>query len=112
MKVCGINSYKNDIMQGIWVDGFKIGSIGLSFLKWVSRHGLSINIDTPGMRVEDLEGCGLNAGMHTSLKKLGYDRDLSGHKLDFGRLEKAFIDTCKEVLDRNPILEDIDILEV
>ena len=112
LKVCGINSYKNDIMQGIWVDGFKIGSIGLSFLKWVSRHGLSINIDTPGMRVEDLEGCGLNAGMHTSLKKLGYDRDLSGHKLDFGRLEKAFIDTCKEVLDRNPILEDIDILEV
>jgi lipoate-protein ligase B len=107
LKVCGINSYKNDRMQGIWVDGFKIGSIGLSFLKWVSRHGLSINIDTPGMRVEELEGCGLNAGMHTSLKKLGYDRDLSGQKLDFSRLEKAFIDTCKEVLDRNPILENI-----
>ena len=59
------------------------------------------------MRVEELEGCGLNAGVHTSLKKLGYDRDLSGQKLDFSRLEKAFIDTCKEVLDRNPILEDI-----
>ncbi len=110
LRLCGIEAYKNDKMQGIWVDGYKIGSIGLSFLKWVSRHGLSINIDTPGMRVEELEGCGLDAGIHTSLKKLGYDRDLSGRKLDLDRFGRAFIDTCREVLDRNPIFEDNNVL--
>ena len=30
-------------MQGIWVDNHKIGSVGLAFMKWVSRHGFTIN---------------------------------------------------------------------
>ena len=68
---CGISAYKDDSMQGAWVDGHKICSIGLSFLHWVSRHGMSINVDTPGSRVEELEGCGMKAGVHTSLARLG-----------------------------------------
>jgi len=112
LENCGINSYKNDSMQGIWVDGYKIGSIGLSFLNWVSRHGLSINIDTPGMRVEELEGCGLNAGMHTSLNKLGHNKDSVGNKLDINRLESAFLDTCRAVLSRVPLVEEIEVIEV
>jgi len=44
------------------------------------------------------------------LKKLGYDRDLSGRKLDLDRFGGAFIDTCQEVLDRNPIFEDNNVL--
>ena len=68
---CGISAYKNNSMQGAWVDGHKVCSIGLSFLHWVSRHGMSINVSTPGTRVEDLEGCGMTAGIHTSLSQLG-----------------------------------------
>ena len=34
---CGIGAYKDPSMQGTWVDGHKICSIGLSFLHWVRR---------------------------------------------------------------------------
>jgi lipoate-protein ligase B len=54
-------------MRGVWVNENKVASIGLSFLKWVSRHGLSINYNTPKGRVELLEGCGLKAGTTSSL---------------------------------------------
>jgi len=68
----GIESSRDDRMQGVWVDDKKICSIGLSFLRWVSRHGFSINIDTPSGRVEGLAGCGLESKTTTSLARLDY----------------------------------------
>ena len=67
-----IESSRDDRMQGVWVDDKKICSIGLSFLRWVSRHGFSINIDTPSGRVEGLAGCGLESKTTTSLARLDY----------------------------------------
>ncbi|MDP6662306.1 MAG: lipoyl(octanoyl) transferase LipB [Candidatus Thalassarchaeaceae archaeon] len=100
---CGIEAYKDHSMQGAWVDGHKICSIGLSFLHWVSRHGMSINIRTPGTRVEDLEGCGMRAGMHTSLAQLGYTHDPMGSPLDMARIEEALLGTCQQHLGRSPL---------
>ena len=103
LSECGVSAYKDESMQGAWVEGHKICSIGLSFLHWVSRHGMSINIDTPRNRVEGLECCGIEAGVHTSLAKLGYVNDIEGQPLDVNRMEKGLILTCKEILGRVPI---------
>ena len=100
---CGSRAYKDPSMQGAWVDGHKICSIGLSFLHWVSRHGMSINVSTPGTRVEDLEGCGMTAGVHTSLSQLGYKNDSKGRKMGLERMEEALIETCEEHLGRTPL---------
>ena len=99
---CGVSAYKDEAMQGAWVDGHKICSIGLSFLHWVSRHGMSINIDTPGTRVQDLECCGIPAGTHTSLSHLGYGKDKKGVPIDFMRIEKSLRLTCEDFLGRVP----------
>ena len=69
----GIHAETDDRMQGIWVQGVKIGSVGLAFKKWVSRHGFTINYATPKGRVEALDGCGLSAGTTTSLDRLGFE---------------------------------------
>ena len=100
---CGIRAYKDPSMQGAWVDGHKICSIGLSVLHWGSRHGMSINVNTPGTRVEDLEGCGMTAGVHTSLSQLGYKNDSKGRKMGLERMEEALIETCEEHLGRTPL---------
>ena len=68
-----IHGERDERMQGVWVEGRKVCSIGLSFLRWVSRHGFSINLNTPEGRVEGLAGCGLAADTTTSLANLGYD---------------------------------------
>ncbi len=100
---CGISAYKDNSMQGAWVDGHKVCSIGLSFLHWVSRHGMSINVSTPGTRVEDLEGCGMTAGIHTSLSQLGYKADSEGRNMGLERMEEALIETCEKHLGRVPL---------
>lgn len=68
----GVEGERDERMQGVWVDGRKVCSIGLSFLRWVSRHGFSVNLNTPAGRVEDVAGCGLAADITTSLNHLGY----------------------------------------
>ena len=69
----GIESHRDERMQGVWLDGYKICSIGLSFLRWTSRHGFTINLNTPPDRVENLAGCGLESSTTTCLAKLGYE---------------------------------------
>ena len=72
LATLGIEGYRDERMQGVWVDNKKICSIGLSFLRWVSRHGFTINYNTPKGRVENLAGCGLDQSTTTSLNALGY----------------------------------------
>ena len=67
----GIEADRDDRMQGVWIDENKICSIGLSFLRWTSRHGFTINYDTPPGRVEMVSGCGLGKDTTTSLSTLG-----------------------------------------
>ena len=69
----GIHAETDERMQGIWVQDVKVGSVGLAFKKWVSRHGFTINYATPKGRVEALDGCGLSAGTTTSLDRLGFE---------------------------------------
>lgn len=87
-----IHGERDERMQGVWVDGRKVASIGLSFLRWVSRHGFSVNLNTPEGRVEGLAGCGLAADTTTSLAQLGYTinaEDFVDALLPFVRLSLA-----------------------
>jgi lipoate-protein ligase B len=80
LSTLNIHGVRDHRMQGVWVDGHKICSIGLSFLRWVSRHGFTINIDTPPGRVEGVAGCGLTTDTTTSLANLGYNVELQAVK--------------------------------
>ena len=97
---CGIEGYQDPAMMGVWVDGHKICSVGLSFRSWVSKHGLAINIETPESRVENLECCGLAAGTTTSLHKLGHTHDLEGRTIDRARVLEAMCETAPGSISR------------
>ncbi|MBB69881.1 MAG: lipoyl(octanoyl) transferase [Euryarchaeota archaeon] len=73
LLVHGISASRDERMQGVWIGENKICSIGLSFLRWTSRHGLTINYDTPLGRVETVSGCGLGKDTTTSLSTLGFN---------------------------------------
>ena len=88
-----IKGYRDERMQGVWVEERKICSIGLSFLRWVSRHGFTINYNTPSGRVENLAGCGLAESTTTSLDQLNYS-------VSRDDLEKALLSTYHGCLGR------------
>ncbi|MDP6869455.1 MAG: lipoyl(octanoyl) transferase LipB [Candidatus Poseidoniaceae archaeon] len=73
LEKLGIKGTRNKKMQGVWINQNKICSIGLSFLRWTSRHGFTINCNTPSGRLEGVSGCGLGAETTTSLSALGYE---------------------------------------
>ena len=94
LETLGIVGYRDERMQGVWVDDKKICSIGLSFLRWVSRHGFTINYDTPDGRVENLAGCGLTEATTTSLSNLGT-------RVTRQQLEDALLQSISTILDRH-----------
>ena len=93
LKSLGIESTRDDRMQGVWLENKKISSIGLSFLRWVSRHGFSVNLDTPIGRVEELAGCGLESNTTTSLARLGY-------KITSEQFTQALLENMKTSVNR------------
>lgn len=93
LTTLAIPARKDDRMQGVWVGENKICSIGLSFLRWTSRHGLTININTPVGRVENLSGCGLGEATTTCLAKLGYE-------INKQQLIELMIDNMAECIGR------------
>ncbi|MGA0331920.1 MAG: lipoyl(octanoyl) transferase LipB [Candidatus Poseidoniaceae archaeon] len=94
LETIDIVGYRDERMQGVWVDDKKICSIGLSFLRWVSRHGFTINYDTPNGRVENLAGCGLTEATTTSLSNLGT-------RVTRQQLEDALLQSISTILDRH-----------
>ena len=94
LELLGIQAKTDDRMQGVWVNGSKVGSVGLAFMRWVSRHGFTVNYATPKGRVETLDGCGLSAGTTTSLDRIGFD-------INEDDLVQALIQTMPGVLGRN-----------
>lgn len=97
LAVCGIEGARDERMQGVWVSGKKISSIGLSFLRWTSRHGFTINYDTPEGRVEMLAGCGLGMDTTTSLAGVG-------HTIERKQLLDALLDSMPEAVNRTRLL--------
>ena len=93
LLLVNITGVRNDEMQGVWFNGYKIASIGLAFSKWVSRHGFDINLNTPDNRIESVEGCGLPIGKHTSLSKFGYE-------ISIQEMQKLLIKTMPAILNR------------
>ena len=95
LQACGITGNRDPRMQGVWVDGKKICSIGLSFLRWTSRHGFTINIDTPAGIVEGIAWCGLNQSTTTCINQLGYS-------LTREAIRSALMRTMEASLSRRP----------
>jgi lipoyl(octanoyl) transferase len=53
--------------SGVWVDDRKIASIGVRCARWVTSHGLAVNVD-PDLGVYELfDACGLGNARFTSI---------------------------------------------
>ena len=71
----GIDAYRKSGMIGIWVkNGLKeekIAAIGIRVRKWVSFHGVSINIHPNLSHFNGIVPCGISEFGVTSLEKMG-----------------------------------------
>lgn len=57
-------------MTGVWVGDHKIASIGIAVKKWVSYHGVAINVDHDPQAFTGINPCGFSTDVMTSVENL------------------------------------------
>lgn len=55
----GLAAFRRKGLTGIWTDSGKVGAIGVRFRRWVSFHGLSLNVDLDLKLFDLIIPCGL-----------------------------------------------------
>lgn len=69
---------------GVWVRGKKVASIGVGVKKWVTYHGIALNVDYDPNAFQGLKPCGFLAETMISLE------ELMGKKTERKELIKSF----------------------
>lgn len=66
----GLEGGRVEGYTGVWVDGAKVAAIGIGLHKWVTFHGVAINIDPDMEHFKLIVPCGIPDKPVTSLKLL------------------------------------------
>ncbi len=59
LKRLGLSGHRVDGLTGVWVGDFKVASIGIGCRRWITQHGLALNIDCDLSRFGNIIPCGL-----------------------------------------------------
>ncbi len=79
-----LHPVKKDGAPGIWIEDRKIASIGISVRKWVTSHGVALNVNTKLTGFEFIVPCGVPGQKITSMEReLGAPQDLTHIKERF-----------------------------
>ena len=77
----GIDGQRRDGHPGIWVNGDgrmdKVAAIGVRISRWVTWHGIAVNLDPSMEGFGAIIPCGVHDGGVTSLRRLGLDIDMA-----------------------------------
>ncbi|ACY19228.1 lipoyl(octanoyl) transferase LipB [Haliangium ochraceum] len=92
----GLPAGRSEGNTGVWSEGRKLASIGIACRRWVTFHGLALNVSTELEQFQRINPCGFEASVMTSLaKELGREVAMDEVKAqlvaDLGRhLERDF----------------------
>jgi len=73
---CGIKARREPGNTGVWADKKKIVSIGIGVKRWISFHGVAINVNTDLSLFSCIKPCGLNVEMTSMSEILGFKLEM------------------------------------
>jgi lipoic acid synthetase len=87
----GVRGERVEKARGVWVDGRKIASLGLNVRRWVTMHGIALNIDPDMSHFDLINPCGMSNIEMTSLsaemnKQVAFDEVSEAFVFHFGRV--------------------------
>lgn len=93
----GVRGERKDGARGAWVQGRKIASVGINVRRWVTMHGVALNVDPDMSHFDLINPCGMKDVEMTSLshetgKHVPMDQVIDAFIFHFGRVFEARTD--------------------
>jgi lipoate-protein ligase B len=87
----GVRGERVAAARGVWVGGRKIASLGLNVRRWVTMHGIALNIDPDMSHFDLINPCGMDDVEMTSLsaevsKQVPMEEVVESFVFHFGRV--------------------------
>lgn len=70
LKKYGLNPSYREGATGVWVGDRKVASIGITVRKWVTSHGIGLNVVNDRTTFKFIEPCGFSSDTMTSIDEL------------------------------------------
>jgi lipoyl(octanoyl) transferase len=101
MRVCadyGVSAGRIKGLTGAWVGAEKIGAIGVRISRWITSHGLALNVSTNLDHFKLIVPCGIADRGVTSLEKA------TGVRVPVGDVEDTLIRRFSETFERDALM--------
>jgi lipoyl(octanoyl) transferase len=101
----GITAGRAEKMRGVWVGREKIASLGIHLSRWISKHGLALNVNTDLDPFNLINPCGTGRQV-TSMERI-LKRQLPMREVETGML-KFFAELFSVALTEEPV-QNLDV---
>jgi lipoyl(octanoyl) transferase len=99
LKEYGIDSSREEEYTGVWVGEEKICAIGIKLSRWITMHGLALNVNNDLSYFDKIIPCGIFHKGVTSMK------NLLGHETDIKELTGKILNNFERVFKISQIEE-------
>ena len=82
----GLHGVRDPRNTGTWVGGRKVGSVGIACRRWVTWHGLALNVNPDLAWFSRIHPCGLDSALLTSMEVA------AGRPMDVARVRAVLCD--------------------
>lgn len=70
-SVSGLKGTRVAGSTGVWVDGLKVAAVGVRARRWITYHGVALNVTTDLQPFQHIVPCGIADRGVSSVKELG-----------------------------------------
>lgn len=91
----GIEAGREEGKTGVWFAGRKLASMGIACRKWVTFHGLALNVNTDLSYFQRINPCGFESSVMTSVSA-----ELGNKPINIERLKKELSADVASCIDR------------
>lgn len=100
LREYGIIAGRKEKYTGVWVGDEKICAIGIAVKRWITWHGIALNVNTDLSYFGLINACGIREFGVTSMKKLGIEGEIE-------EVMDRLVDKFEEVFEIK--FEEIDL---
>jgi len=92
----GVRSYRRKGLTGVWTDQGKLASIGVGVRRWITMHGLALDISPDLSYFQLINPCGIPECPVTSLERI------LGSKVDMDEVKRAMKSAMTDIFSPYP----------